>query len=77
MDPQISGTRAHWYLDHLPRLAPRRIVLIEPTETAIVAAVSRLPYGPSLPEAKDVLSSARTYVPVPELDPDSRATLLG
>lgn len=76
VDPQISGTRAHWYLDHLPRLAPRRMVLTEPTETAIISAVRRLPYGPSLPEATEVLASARTYVPVPELDADSRTTLL-
>lgn len=77
VDPQISGTRAHWYLDHLPRLAPRRVVLTEPSETAIISTIRRLPYGPSLPEATEVLASARAYVPIPELDPDSRTTLLG
>lgn len=76
VDPQIAGTRSHWYLDHLPRLAPRRIVLAEPTETAIISAVRRLPYGPSLPEATEVLASARAYVPMPDLDPASRTTLL-
>lgn len=76
IDPGISGSRSHWYLDHLARLAPRRIVLTEPTEPAVLTAVRRLPYGSPLPEASEVLSSARSYVPVPELDPAAETTLM-
>jgi hypothetical protein len=76
VDPSITGSVAHWYLDHLPRLAPRRIVLIEPTEDALLSAVRRLPYGKSLPTVTDVLASARTYVPLPALDTETETTLL-
>ena len=76
VDPQISGTRAHWYLDHLPTLAPRRVVLIEPSESAIVSAISKLPYGRGLPTTDSVLASARTYVPVPDLDSEPTAVIL-
>ena len=75
VDPQISGTRAHWYLDHLPALAPRRTVLVEPSEPAIVSAISRLPYGRGLPATDSVLASARTYVPIPALDAESSIIL--
>ncbi|HEY5651708.1 MAG TPA: hypothetical protein VIW46_09695 [Acidimicrobiia bacterium] len=76
VDPGISGSRAHWYLDHLPRLAPRRMVLTEPTERAVLASVSRLPYGRALPETVDLLATARTYVPLPEIDSQAETTLL-
>ncbi len=76
VDPSITGSAAHWYLDHLPKLAPRRIVLIEPTEDALLSAVRKLPYGKPLPTTADVLESARTYVPLPELDTSTETTLL-
>lgn len=76
VDPGIRGSAAHWYLDHLPKLAPRRVVLTEPTEAAVLAAVRRLPYGKSLPDLSTVLASARAYVPIPELDSDAQTTLL-
>jgi hypothetical protein len=76
VDPSISGTLAHWYLDHLPKLAPRRIVLIEPTEDALLSALRSLPYGKPLPRVADVLASARTYVPLPDLDGGTETTLL-
>lgn len=76
VDPAIGGSSAHWYLDHLPKLAPRRIVLVEPTEDALLAAIRKLPYGKPLPQVADVLASARTYVPLPELDAGTETTLL-
>lgn len=76
VDPNISGSPAHWYLDHLPKLAPRRIVLIEPTEDAVLTSIRRLPYGKPLPATADVLDSARTYVPLPDLDTSTDTTLL-
>lgn len=76
VDPEVSGPQAHWYLDHLATLAPRRVALIEPTDAALLTSIRRLPYGKPLPEAGDVLASARTYVPLPEFDADTGATLL-
>ena len=75
IDPGIAGSAAHWYLDHLPRLAPRRVVLIEPTEHALLTAVRKLPYGKPLPPVADVLASARTYVPLPGIDAEAETTL--
>jgi hypothetical protein len=76
VDPSITGSGAHWYLDHLPKLAPRRIVLIEPNEHAMISAIRRLPYGKPLPTVTEVLASARTYVPLPELDAATETTLM-
>ncbi len=76
VDPAISGAPAHWYLDHLPSLAPRRVILTQPSEGALLAAVRRLRYGKPLPETAEVLASARFYVPVPELRQESKTTLL-
>lgn len=76
VDPDVSGSLAHWYLDHLARLAPRRVVLIEPTETAMLTSIRRLPYGKPLPDIADVLVSARTYVPLPELEAGTQTTLM-
>ena len=76
VDPGISGSPSHWYLDHLATFAPKRVVLAEPTETAFLASVRRLPYGKALPRVADVVASARTYVPIPELDPRAETTLL-
>lgn len=76
VDARISGTRSHWYLDHLPSLAPRRVVLLEPSEAAIAAAIARLPYGRGLPTTETVLSSARTYVPLPAVDAEPKAVIL-
>ena len=76
IDPGIAGSSAHWYLDHLPKLAPRRVVLIEPAEDALLNSVRRLPYGKPLPEVAEVLASARTYVPLPDLDSDAGTTLM-
>ena len=75
VDPVVSGSLSHWYLDHLARLAPRRVILTEPTEPDVLTAVRRLPYGKELPGTRDVLESARHYVPVPELDPLAQTTL--
>ena len=76
VDPDMSGSQAHWYLDHLAKLAPRRVALIEPTEGALLTSIRRLPYGKSLPEVADVLASARTYVPLPEFEAEIGATIL-
>lgn len=76
VDPAVSGSLAHWYLDHLPKLAPRRIVLIEPTEDELLTSIRKLPYGKPLPETADVLASARTYVPLPDLDATTGTALL-
>lgn len=76
VDPSIVGSSAHWYLDHLPRLAPRRVVLVKPTEDALLTSIRKLPYGKPLPEVADVLASARTYVPVPGIDAETETTLL-
>ena len=76
VDPSIVGSSAHWYLDHLPRLAPRRVVLVKPTEDALLTSVRKLPYGKPLPDVADVLASARTYVPVPGIDTQTETTLL-
>ncbi len=76
VDPAISGAISHWYLDHLAKLAPRRVILTEPTAAAVLEAVRRLPYGRALPKTADVIESARTYVPVPELSSQPEATLL-
>ena len=70
-----AGSLAHWYLDHLARLAPRQVVLTEPTEAAMIAAVRGLPYGRALPDAKEVVASARDYVPLPALDEQAEITL--
>jgi hypothetical protein len=76
VDPAISGPRSHWYLDHLAKIAPRRIVLTEPTEPVLLGTVSRLPYGRALPETDAVIASARSYVPLPEIDPHAEAVFL-
>lgn len=76
VDPSIGGTRAHWYLDHLARLAPRRVVLLEPDASTITSAIGQLPYGQSLPSTDEVLESSRTYVPLPELDSEPTTTLI-
>lgn len=66
VDPGITGSAAHWYLDHLAKLAPRRVVVVEPTEDALLSTISHLPYGNPLPKADEITASARTYVPLPE-----------
>jgi hypothetical protein len=76
VDPQITGSPAHWYLAHLPKLAPRRVIITEPTEPALVSALRQLPYGPALPTTAEVLDSARTYVPMPQIESDAETTLL-
>ncbi len=76
VDPSVSGSPAHWYLDHLAKLAPRRVVLLEPTEAALITWIRRLSYGKPLPEVADVLASARRYVPVPGIDAEAEPTLL-
>lgn len=68
VDPMIVGTSSHWYLDHLSRLAPARVVLTEPTVTAVLAGLRTLPYGQPLPEAGHLAASARSYVPLPQIE---------
>ena len=64
IDPLMSGVSSHWYLDHLTSFAPGRVVLIEPTATAVLAGLRALPYGQPLPEAAHLAASARSYVPL-------------
>ena len=42
----------------------------------LLTSIRKLPYGKPLPETADVLASARTYVPLPDLDATTGTALL-
>lgn len=67
VDPGLTPNVSHWYLDHLPSLAPSRVIVTEPEPARLFATISHLPYGPALPTTGALLESARTYVPIPNL----------
>lgn len=67
--PGLPDPVVHWYTDHLHRLAPDRVLVVEMTPGAIAKQLAGLPYGSPLPDASTVAESARTYVPLPELTP--------
>lgn len=71
IDPLIGGASSHWYLDHLARLAPTRVILTEPTVRSVLAGLRALPYGQRLPEAAHLAASARSYVPLPQIETPS------
>jgi hypothetical protein len=61
----LEGDVVHWYLDHVYRLADRRVVPVATTVSAILRTVGRLPRGPELPLAPKLAEAARDYVPPP------------
>ena len=63
VEPAMATPDSHWYLDHLTSLAPSRVIVTAPNARAVRAAIGSLPYGPSLPAARELAASARSYVP--------------
>jgi hypothetical protein len=56
-----------WYLSHLRLQAPARVSPVEMTGPAVLASLESLEYGIGFPPVADVVGSARSYVPLPEV----------
>lgn len=67
VSPGLGDPHVHWYAAHVRSLAPSRVVVCDAATPGVLArVVSELPYGRALPQLRELASTARVYVPVPD-----------
>lgn len=74
VEASITAPLADWYLQHLPGLAPRRVLVVDPDARAISEALRTRPFGSGLPGLAELADSARRFVPIPTLTSLSQPT---
>jgi hypothetical protein len=69
VSPDLGSPEIDWYLSHLRGLAPTRVEPVTLSGPAVLAALESLSYGAGFPPAAEVAASARTFVPLPQVQP--------
>ena len=67
VDEHLEHPLVHWYLGHLRKLSPGRVVPVRLDVDSISHALGSLGYGPPFPSGKDLAATARDFVPLPGL----------
>jgi hypothetical protein len=58
-----------WYLSRLHSLAPSRVAPVDMSGSKVLAKLESLTYGTGFPPIAEVAASARSFVPLPEVQP--------
>ena len=77
VSPTLPPPEVDWYLSHLLRLAPARVMPVELRGPAVLARLGSLSYGTGFPPVAEVAASARTFVPLPAVEPTESAGVSG
>ena len=67
VDEHLEHPLVDWYLGHLRKLSPGRVVPVQLDPDSISHALGSLGYGPAFPSGKDLAATARDFVPLPGL----------
>jgi hypothetical protein len=64
---ELGPPEIDWYLSHLRGLAPSRVVAIDLRGPAVLGGLESLSYGAGFPPLGEVVASARSFVPLPDM----------
>jgi hypothetical protein len=67
VDEHLPTPQVDWYLANLHSLAPTRVLPVKMEPGPLAARLAALPFGRPFPSGDAVASSARHFVPLPEL----------